>query len=355
MTYIESLTEITAPNASDVVYVVNDPSGTPLDRKCTIGNLVASSPGKNFLINGGLRLFQRCPYGNSQTLTSSAAYCADRFTAWAEGNTLGAGTITQIKGSLGFDYGHKFVSVTLSGGTPALCMRQRIEACNTKYLANKTISVMCDAYQDTGSTINVSLDTGIPTAEDNYASVNTTSQGTQSLPSGAKTTLKWEGISLGDCSNGLQLVFKALTGDITTKNVVFSNFQLELGNACTAFENLPLSLVLMLCQRYYIKSYDIDVIPGTNTGTNQAAGIASDSGNFYGMGYTALKVTMRTAPSCTPYSSVTGTPLRVRDYSTSSDTVAKTDGAVNDVRTNTEGTLTAGHLYFWHWIADAEL
>ncbi len=42
--FLTDLTEITSPNSTDIVYIVHDPSGTPVDRKCTIGNILALNP-----------------------------------------------------------------------------------------------------------------------------------------------------------------------------------------------------------------------------------------------------------------------------------------------------------------------
>ncbi len=38
---LSALTGITTPVASDILYLVNDPAGTPLDRKITLTNLAA--------------------------------------------------------------------------------------------------------------------------------------------------------------------------------------------------------------------------------------------------------------------------------------------------------------------------
>lgn len=41
---LTDLTADTAPTSDDLLYLVNDPAGTPVDRKVTVGNLAASAP-----------------------------------------------------------------------------------------------------------------------------------------------------------------------------------------------------------------------------------------------------------------------------------------------------------------------
>ena len=58
--------------------------------------------------------------------------------------------------------------------------------------------------------------------------------------------------------------------------------QLETGPIATPFEFLPFGDELARCQRYYEKSYNVDVAPGTNTGvgTNQVTTTSDGFSNF---------------------------------------------------------------------------
>jgi hypothetical protein len=82
--------------------------------------------------------------------------------------------------------------------------------------------------------------------------------------------------------------------------------QLERGDRATAFDLRPLAHELQLCQRYYEKSYNLDVPPGT------ADGIGRDN-QFYdrsvGVGSTShirCRVPKRAIPAYTVYSDVNG-------------------------------------------------
>lgn len=142
--------------------------------------------------------------------------------------------------------------------------------------------------------------------------------------------------------------------------VDFVGLQLEAGSTATDFEQRPYALELMLCQRYYEKSYEVDVIPGTATATGQNAffiyGLPSST---YSAGKEiAFKVTKRVPPAMTGYSPQTGAagkgfsaapaadiPLAFQDIGVSA--VFCTLGPV--------ATATINLNYRYHWTAEAEL
>ena len=80
--------------------------------------------------------------------------------------------------------------------------------------------------------------------------------------------------------------------------------QLEEGSVSTPFERRPYGLELALCQRYFCKSYNVSVVPGTVTveGAIQIEGATST----YKYQYIPFKVPMRANPTVTTYNPSNG-------------------------------------------------
>jgi hypothetical protein len=114
---------------------------------------------------------------------------------------------------------------------------------------------------------------------------------------GAKYTLSWKG-------GTPQVLTAPGTGHWTLPNIPITatEIQLELGEVATPFERRSYGQELVLCQRYYCKSYNIDVVPGTNTGAGLVTHHgASDASNSV---YTTIyfPVLMRAAPTMSYWS-----------------------------------------------------
>ena len=121
------------------------------------------------------------------------------------------------------------------------------------------------------------------------------------------------------------------TNDATLE---FTGMQLEVGSVATDFEHRSFADELRRCQRYYCKSYDYSVVPGT----------ASDPGSIFGRNYAdasrsqnhinvRFPVTMRTIPTT------------VNGYAPHSGTIAtvSTDGS-NPPSCGTEKNITAFNM-----------
>ena len=132
--------------------------------------------------------------------------------------------------------------------------------------------------------------------------------------------------------------------------------QLEVGSVATPFERRDYGRELMMCQRYYEKSYNISVVPGTVTETGVAYTIeANSSGNpssavFY-------NVRKRASATITAYSPITGASGKVRNSGLGADENANvspaTPGENNFSVLGT--TTTSGTPFRFHWVSSAEL
>jgi hypothetical protein len=140
--------------------------------------------------------------------------------------------------------------------------------------------------------------------------------------------------------------------------------QLERGQTATSFDVLPFTTELALCQRYYEKSYDVNIFPPSNgvagytispTGTNSVGNAVVFNGPSY-------KVNKRISnPTITIYG-YSGNAGRVSNASTGTDFAANS-GTLNSngestfsVYNNSGGTLStnsSGVIY--QWTSSAEL
>ena len=139
--------------------------------------------------------------------------------------------------------------------------------------------------------------------------------------------------------------------------------QLEKGSAASAFEQLHYGHILTLCQRYYYKSYEIGVTPGTNTSTGAISGRNWDTTS----GRTSLPVTahhkveMRTAPTVVFYTipglagsvSQGGSPTGHDGGLAVNATYSLTTKIIGGIDTAT--ACAASAFYNFHYTASAEL
>ncbi len=139
--------------------------------------------------------------------------------------------------------------------------------------------------------------------------------------------------------------------------------QLEVGTQATAFSTAGGSYgaELALCQRYYYKTYNISVVPGTSTVEGLmplevlADGTLTRLKPFSGR----LPVSMRTQPTVTAYSE-TGTADRISVYNNSATTLTVSSIAGRSensfgsyLNTTTNASTTAS--YVCQFVASAEL
>ena len=146
----------------------------------------------------------------------------------------------------------------------------------------------------------------------------------------------------------------------TTNDATFeiTGVQLEVGPQATAFEHRSFGEELALCQRYFCKTYNVTIAPGTDGGSNAAA---KQGGIFTyrqrDNNYTAFSfshpVEMRSAPTLTTYSH-DGTSGKFTNSTTnmSSNTNTPLNGTCT---TMAYGTSTAADDSYCHFVCDAEL
>jgi hypothetical protein len=181
-------------------------------------------------------------------------------------------------------------------------------------------------------------------------------------------TLNWTGTATAtvDGSSVSKGGNVTLTGGtnctVRFSNGTFSLAQLEPGSVATPFEHRSYGDELAKCQRYFSKSYDQGVAPGTNTAVGCHALRNWDGSDRSGIPLnTRWPVTMRATPSITFYN-LQGTSGAISeggnsDEHSNSRTVLSTRGAgMGGVAgIDTSAGVLGLQFYSWHYTASAEL
>lgn len=315
------------------------------------GTVTAPTNGyrRNRIINGGMQIDQRNA-GASQTFTAAAAlaYSVDRFYGYCTGaNVTGA----RVAGSSINQYRYQF---TGAASVTAIGFAQRIEAANSYDLNNGTAYFSVDlansllttvtwtAYYattaDTFGTLASPTRTSIATGTFTVTSTITNYTASISIPAAATT--------------GIEIVLTV--GAQTSGTWTIGNVQLEAGSSSTPFERLPIGQTLMLCQRYYEKSYAQGSVPGSTVQTGRFS--AGNSVSAVGIQLASIRyaVTKRTNATVVVYSSVLGTAGKVTE-SGGGDTTW-TQSQSGDSGFDGQATNSAGNYgVFGQFTASAEL
>jgi hypothetical protein len=273
----------------------------------------------NRIINGNFDFWQR---GTSFT---GSEYGADR---WGHGRIGTTHTVTRQSFTLGQTavpneptYFCRTVVTSVAGAGNISQLFQRVEDVRT--FAGKQVTVSFWAKVDATKNISIELiqyfgTGGSPSAEVTSIGVTKVSVGTSWQKVTVTTTLpSISGKTLGTDGNHQTALniyfdagsdFNARTDSLGQQSGTFdiAQVQLEPGAAATPFEQRSIGTELALCQRYFCKSYGIDVTPGSvsfnlgNPNSLSAANLAWIACNV------SFPVTMRTNPSVSIYRPSTG-------------------------------------------------
>lgn len=224
---------------------------------------------KNAIINGIGEINQRV---TAFTLVKDE-YCwdlsdlfgPDRHEGMATGTAVTAGTFGVVTNSAVGVTGKafKFAGVTITG-TGIVFHRYRMEAADAVKFKNQTASFSSRVLHDIGSAKDFTVFVRKADVADNFSAVTAIADsGALSIATATNSDLNFVDISMGDCSNGIEIEIQMEVGAITTKNVELTELQFELNSVATDFEYPEHGDQLARCQRRFNKSYDQDVAPGT--------------------------------------------------------------------------------------------
>ena len=296
---------------------------------------------RNIIINGDMSIAQR---GTSFTGINSgnSTYPVDRFRANL-GATPGTWTISQdttVPTGQGFAKSVKYDCTTANGSLAAgafLLFEQQFEGQNLQYLKKGTSSAESTTLSfwvksnKTGTYICELLDADNSRAISKSYTINV-------ADTWEKKTITYAGDTSGAFDNdnaaSLRLFFWLAAGstyssgslqtswgtrvdanaaagqvnlaDNTANEWYVTGVQLEAGTTASDFEFLPVDVNLQRCQRYYEKSYNLSVAPGTITEIGQSRFFYANTTSGYQGGNITFSVKKRTSATITSYAPSTG-------------------------------------------------
>jgi len=320
-----------------------------------VNNIQPSYTGfRNKIINGDMRIDQRSA-GNPYTVANSANAFYGSIDRWFFQSMGSSMAVQQVVTAWpGTKYA---IAMTGGAGNTYTAFGQRIESSNCYDLVEKTVTLSFKA-QSNGASINTQVVAtyaqgandayteggGIGFFASNYTITNTlqTFTFTFTVPSNGAN-----GIAIYPVDS-----FPLLAG----QTIYISEVQLEEGSIATPFEHRPIGTELALCQRYYEKSYNLNVKPGTNTNIG-IYHIYPVSNNYSWC--IPFRASKRTNPTVTGYA-IDGTVNKFSVYNTTTpgtnQSLVTPINAVSEnnfiTATVTVASQTDGYL---QWTADAEL
>jgi len=336
---------------------------------------------RNRIINGAMMIDQR-----NAGASGTAGYTVDR---WGYNASLGNKvTFQQNAGSVTPPTGFKnYLGITSTssytvGSSDIFYLSQAIEGLNVQDLAWGTgnaasVTLSFKVYSSLTGNFGGSLSSASRSYPFTYSVPTANTWTTVSITIPGDTTGTWLttngvgiyvyfGLGSGSSYSGTSGAWanQVLIQPTGTVSVVGTNaatwyitgVQLERGTVATQFEFRSHGEELILCQRYYEKSYNLSTVPGT-TGFGQGGEMKAtqNSINPQATWQVQFKVSKRTTPTFTVYNPVTGGTGTCRDDQNNDDAVGTTSiGESNAMPFDASGS-TAGFNHYIHWTASAEL
>jgi hypothetical protein len=313
---------------------------------------------RNKIINGGFDIWQR---GTTFTGVGAGVFTADRWTTSSSTATLNKNILRQPMSvsdlpftEAGLTYCLR-ASYTSGTNTSELPICQPIELTRTgspgPFKSGQIYTLSYYARCQSNNTIRWSLQ-----FRDNSNTGTNASQGPSELQT---ITTSWTRYShtftlhSPNATNTSLCVTFTNNATPANTNIDITGVQLEEGSVVTPFEQRPIGTELALCQRYYEKSYNIDVTPGT---ANSAAYIQEYSISGSLRFIVDFKTSKRAVPTIVIYNprlnNTTGSAWRLEDNANIGVTPGPT--STEGFHTGGVGSLSFGNYYI-HYTASAEI
>ena len=311
---------------------------------------------KNLIINGNFDIWQR---GTSFSSFSGFVYTSDRWAGQAQGGTM---TVSRQSFTLGQSdvpgNPNYFIRLNATGAAQYMGLYQRIEGVETG--AGKTVTISAWMKSPDSSVTDMELvlsqyfgTGGSPSSEVFYVSSDFTPTSSWQKFTFTTTLGSVSGKTLG--TNGDDFLDLRIQNDNNeTFQLDIAQVQVEISPVATDFEIRPSTEELLLCQRYYCKTFSQGTTPQQASGTfdGSVTTAANNSGN--GANNFVFPVEMRAVPTLTTYNPTQS----LANWRNTGDTV-NVNAIVNHISTR-QGRLAftggvANTFYAIHSSADAEL
>lgn len=319
---------------------------------------------RNRIINGDMRIAQR---STSAAIVSGSYVALDRWLIYSGGNS---GVMSQVASGLaGFQYALKIQRNAGQTSVSGLQINQALETVNSIPLQGQTVTLSFYAKAGanfSGGVLNPFVATGTGTDQ---AALNIGSWTGNTFVVNANTpalTTTWTRYSYTGVvpSNATQIgvaINASFTGTAGVDDSYYvTGVQLEVGSAATPFEYRPYGMELALCQRYYQKTYNQSVAPGSASTLSMANLIANGAtGTNYS--FFSFIVPMRAAPTVSVWDG-NGNANAFSRYQAgawthnTTSSIAPTNSGENSFAVSYAGTpFTTGTTWCLHYAATAEL
>ena len=325
--------------------------------------IIGNSSQRNYFINGAMDLAQRPGFAGTAGLTTSPVVSgADRWGAFCSAGMTGSpiygvGTGTQTPNNLSSRILN--INGTPTTTTDYLTIYQRVESIHARDLATQRISYGIWVFpQITSCRITSSL--AYPTTNpDDWSGGGTVFN---TVTTGVLTPGQWTFVSLSNVlmpasvQRGLTVVFQISnfgTAGLASSGVYCTEAMLNLGPAVNRFVRAGIDVTgeVILCQRYFEKSYNLDVPVGTANYFG-AHTLLSQNNQFTSINF---KVTKRVPPTMISYNPGDGNPNEVIGFGGGGYNVAFQDVGQGAGQPQSGSSVPNSIMFYCHWTADAEI
>lgn len=321
---------------------------------------------KNYLINGNFDFWQRKV--SQQVVTGTRVYGADRWLLFPSSASAGASQVLRATSTnVGSQYDLQFGPWNQN---EKCSVAQILESNSTALLRGKEVTFSVYVKSDTASPIRLQLLSWTGTADSvttftnavpytNWTSYTLATSFSDIASATGTTSTSYQRFSVTGTipTSANNLICVVTYNENSGHQQYVSQAMLNEGagphNFSLAGSNLAGELVM--CQRYYEKSYGIDTAPGTQTYGSCSAFLSGITAN---VSCPTLRWTIRKrpAPTVTLYSPI-GSPAPsgyIRNITTATDIVAAI-GFLDDTAATFSASQTDQHEYRYHWTVEAEL
>ena len=245
---------------------------------------------RNILINGGFDFWQRGGASTPVNTSTSLVYSApDRWRVQHTGTFNGTPNVRRQasfpNNGIAYSLRHDF---RRNGTAATLTYEQRIESVNCRVVVQEGFASF-SMYVNAPIAGDIRLTVLNATALDNHTSQTTLYQNTKAVTAASWNLLEWAAIPVGAGGlNGVAVRIEYILAsgtDGADQSFLMTGAMFNVGNVNSTFSRAGTTYdkELYFCQRYYEKSYDIDVAVGTSATThNLTSGAALNGGIMWG-------------------------------------------------------------------------
>jgi len=339
----------------------------------------ATASGENVIINGGFDFFQRNT--NTAVTTFTAAddiYCFDRWIALTQTNSLTAlrWNATTATSALPGPFGGKLTQPNITAQRIGLL--QIVEGANSFPLRGQTITLQAAITNSNATNMRYAILewTGVAdtvtsdvvkdwtsttyTPNNFFLASNLTVAAVGSVAAGTMSPIALEATITNSCAN-LIIFFWTESTLAQNESIIIYDVDCHIGSSRIRNPR-PIAQELLLCQRFYEKSYALDTKPGTSKSTDGLEwGIFWNTYRLYNTS-TKYRVPKHHIATATSYSY---DAANKSGYGSLHSTItvliseipwrAYYSGSIGASWYSSTHVGDPSEILLWHWVAEAEL